>query len=93
MEFDDRPADTSPRAWAAYIEMLRQMDPSEKLAMTFQLSADLRALGEAGVRSRYPNASEREVQLRAGALSMDRDIFIRAFGWDPDSDDPIPDGA
>jgi hypothetical protein len=93
MTFEDRPADTTPQAWEAYIALIREMDPSGKLNLIFQLSANLRALGESGVRLRHPYASEREVQLRAASLSMDRSVFIRAFGWDPDSDDPIPDRA
>jgi hypothetical protein len=93
MNFEDRPADTTPRAWEAYIALIREIDPVEKLELTFQACANLRAWAEAGVRFRYPQASDREVQLRVAALSMDRRVFMRAFGWDPDSDDPIPDRA
>jgi hypothetical protein len=91
--FEDRPADTTPQAWEAYLQMMREMDPSQKFVRVFELSAALRAWGEAGVRLRFPQASDREVQLRAAALTMDRCVFIRAFGWDPDSDDPVPERA
>lgn len=92
MEFEDRPADTTPQAWDAYIQLLRQMDPAEKLSLVFRLSADLRSWSESGVRLRYPEASDREIQLRAAALRMDRKTFVRAFGWDPDSNAPLPNG-
>lgn len=91
--FEDRPSDTTPQAWEAYLALIRQMSPARKFARVLELSAELRAWGEAGVRLRYPEASDREVQLRAAALTMDRAEFVRAFAWDPDSDDPIPESA
>ena len=60
MEQDDRPADTSPRAWEAYLELMRNMSPAEKFVRVFELSAELRAWVEAGVRLERPNASNRE---------------------------------
>jgi hypothetical protein len=88
----DRPADTSPRAWEAYLELMRNMGPAEKFARVFEFSALIRSLIEAEVRSQYPNASDREIQLRAAARNMGRKTFVRAFGWDPNSDEPFPDG-
>jgi len=93
MTFEDRPADTSPRAWKAYLELMRNMSPSEKFARVFELSTLIRGLIEAEVRSEYPNGSDREIQLRAAARNMDRRTFVRAFGWDPDSNEPFPDGS
>jgi len=93
MSFEGRPVDTTPEAWEAYLALMRNMNPSEKFIRVFELSAELRAWGEAGVRSQYPNASDREIQLRAAARIIDRPTFVRAFGWDPDSNDPIPDWA
>ena len=92
MIFEDRPADTSPRAWKAYLELMRNMSPSEKFARVFELSTLIRGLIEAEVRSEYPNGSDREIQLRAAARNMDRKTFVRAFGWDPDSNEPFPNG-
>jgi hypothetical protein len=36
------------------------------------------------MRGRFPNAVGRECVLRLGALTIDRDLMIEAFGWDPD---------
>lgn len=91
--FEDRPADTTPQAWEAYLKLMREMEPSQKFTRVLELSAELRTWGEAGVRLRFPNATDREVSLRAAALTMDRAQFVRGFGWDPDSDDPIPESA
>jgi len=93
MSFEDRPADTTPQAWAAYLGLIQQMNPSEKLRLIFMLSANLRALAEAGVRYRFPDASEHEVLLRTAALYLDRQTMIRAYGWDPQSDESIPGSA
>jgi hypothetical protein len=93
MNFEDRPADTTPQAWEAYLALVREMSASEKVARVFELSAQLRAFIEAELRSEYPGASDREIQLRAAARNMDRKTFVRAFGWDPDSNEPFPDGS
>jgi hypothetical protein len=92
MTFEGRPVDTSPRAWEEYLALMRDMSPAEKFARVFEFSTLIRALIEAQLRSEYPNASTREIQLRAAARRIDRKTFVRAFGWDPDSDEPFPDG-
>ena len=45
------------------------------------------ANAEAGVRLRYPDATDREVFLRAASLRIPRDLMIAAYGWDPESHD------
>ncbi|MEP7354135.1 MAG: hypothetical protein ABI824_12970 [Acidobacteriota bacterium] len=67
-------------------ELLRQKTPGEKLALTLQLTQLAMKMSEAGVRAAYPNASEREIFLRAAARRLPRDLMIRAYGWDPESD-------
>jgi hypothetical protein len=37
----------------------------------------------AALRVRYPEATERENQLRLASRTVDRATMIRAFGWDP----------
>lgn len=41
-------------------------------------------MAESGVRANHPEASEREIFLRAAALRLPRDLMIRAYGWDPE---------
>lgn len=76
--------DTDPRAMDAWIEILRSKTPGEKLLMALNAGEFAIRLSEAGVRARYPAASEREVFLRAASLRISRDLMIRAYGWDPD---------
>lgn len=52
--------------------------------MALDLSELAIRMSEAGVRAQFPEASEREVFLRAAARRLPRDLMIRAYGWDPD---------
>lgn len=81
-------ADTSSEAFEKMIELMRAMPPDRKLAMALGMSEMLMRLSEAGVRQLYPNASEREVFLRAAARRLGRDTVIRVYGWDPEGDTP-----
>ena len=38
----------------------------------------------AGIRQRYPEASEEEVRRRLAAVLFDRETVIKVFGWDPE---------
>ena len=84
MPVSTRYADTNPRAFQVFIELHRRMPRGEKLARTLQMSEMVLKLAAAGVRRRYPDASDREVFLRTAALHLPRDLMIRAYGWHPD---------
>ena len=75
--------DTDPAAMEVWIELLREKTPGEKLALTFELTDLAMEMARAGERLRHPHASEREVFLRAASRWLDRDLMIRAYGWDP----------
>ena len=75
-----RPADTSPEAWRVFLEVHRNMPPEEKLARTFELCEFGRALCEAGVRSQYPEALDREVFLRVAERMLGRELFRKVYG-------------
>jgi hypothetical protein len=79
-------SDTDPQAMEVWLDLLRRMTPGEKLAATLNLSAFALQMSEAGVRSLHPLASDREVFLRAAARRLPRDLMIRVYGWDPESD-------
>lgn len=83
------PTRTQSRDTAADIERRqinawRSMNAAQKLAIVSQLTLATEALARAGIRERHPHATEREIELRLGALRLDRDTMIRVFGWDPD---------
>lgn len=78
--------DTSPEAWAVLIELNRNMPPGDKLFQVLEASRFVLQMFEAGVRSQYPHADDREVRARVAARHLDRDTVIRAYGWDPETE-------
>jgi hypothetical protein len=79
----DFTADTHPDALEVFLKLQRQRTPAQKLEDVFELSQWMINASEAGVRLRYPEATDREVFLRAASLRIPRDLMIKAYGWDP----------
>ena len=78
-------SDTPREVERLLVQGYRRMTPKEKLERVGQLNQSIRTLALAGIRQRHGAAlSERELQLRLAALSIDRETMIQAFGWDPD---------
>ena len=51
-------SDTSPKAWARYMERVRATAPKDRLARAFALSRQVRELTMADVRKQHPTADE-----------------------------------
>ena len=83
MTGSDYYADTDPKALEVFFDIHRNMSPSRKVAMVFELTEIMLEASKAGVRMRYPEADEREVFLRATALRLDPDTMVKVYGWDP----------
>lgn len=84
IQFKDVPNDTNPDAERTYLNLLQAAPPWRKAAMVDSLTRSCQELAMAGIRMRYPKASEREVWMRLAALWLDRDTMLRVFQWDPD---------
>ena len=56
--------DTSAAQLRVYHDTLRAMSPVERLRAAGQLSLGVRRLAEAGIRHRFPHASDEEVFAR-----------------------------
>lgn len=76
-------ADTSPEAFEKLMEFARTLTPGEKLRQSFRLTRFMIQMQEAAARREYPNASDREIHLRAAARRLGRELMIQAYGWDP----------
>lgn len=74
--------DTHPDIERIQIEGYRKMSFTEKMRCIGAMHRTGRHLALANVRMRYPEADERELQLRAAALMIDADLMRKAFGWD-----------
>ena len=77
--------DTDPRAMEVWLELIRQKPPGERLATTLSLADLALKMAEAGVRKMHPEAPDREVFLRVAARHLPRELMIRAYGWDPET--------
>ena len=74
--------DTDPRTMDVWLEVLRRMTPGERIDATLDLSNLALQMSDAGVRSVFPMADDREVRLRVAARHLSRDLMIRAYHWD-----------
>jgi hypothetical protein len=75
--------DTAPEMAARYRERIGRLSPAERLAQALRLSQGVRALAEAGLRWRFPEASEAELRWRLAELLYGRAIAERAYGPGP----------
>lgn len=75
--------DTSPEARAKQIELLRRMPPGERFRNALELTAFVQRLQEAGQWRLHPNASRREIFLRAAVLRLGAETVRKVYGWAP----------
>lgn len=77
-------ADTDEEAEKVLIELARKTPAREKVKQIESLNQTCRQLAMAGLRKRYPQASEEELHLRLAAILFGREISVEVFGWDPE---------
>ncbi|HJQ69120.1 MAG TPA: hypothetical protein VKA70_09120 [Blastocatellia bacterium] len=77
-------SDTDDEAERALVDLARATPVWKKFRQVAGATEACRAFAKAGIRSRYPAASDEEVKLRLAALVLDRETMIRVYGWDPD---------
>ena len=73
-------SDTHPKMEALQIQLWRQANPTRKLHMLAQLNASVRTLALAGLRSRFPKASEDELRRRLADLLLGVDLARKVYG-------------
>lgn len=79
----ERPADTSPEAWELVLRLARDQTPARKLSQVNELTKAARRMALAGLRRRYPGATQAELRARLAALLLDRETVQQAYAWDP----------
>ncbi|MBZ5592436.1 MAG: hypothetical protein LAP39_09380 [Acidobacteriia bacterium] len=77
-------ADTNPEAFRALIEIRRNMTFDERFRQFLDMVEMVLRGYEDRVRREYPQASEREVFLRAAALRLGNETVRRVYGWNPE---------
>ncbi len=76
----DTPRDIEELLFDAY----RRMSAAEKWERVGRLGRMVKSVVLADLRARYPDAEERELELRYAARMFDRRTMLAAFGWAPD---------
>ena len=66
-------ADTAAEIEARQVEAWRRMSPAERLQVSREMTRAANDLALAGIRARYPDASERECFLRFAAIRLGAD--------------------
>jgi len=68
-------ADTTLEAARREFEILRRLGPQVRARMAFELSDNLRALVEAGVRHRHPDFDEKKIKLEVLRLMIGDKLY------------------
>ena len=65
--------------WAEKLQFdhWRRMQPWQKAELCTALTRSVHALSLAGLRQRFPEATERELELRAAALRLGEEVVAR----------------
>ncbi|HXI23996.1 MAG TPA: hypothetical protein VNG71_08970 [Pyrinomonadaceae bacterium] len=79
--------DTSLEAQQVMFELLRNAPASKKIELTFELTQTARLLLLAGLRQRFPTATNAELRRRLISGLLPAAEVIKAYGFDPDSAD------
>ena len=75
--------DNSPAAEQVLIELLRRAPAWRKLQLADRMSATVRELCLAGLRSRHPNATQAETRRRFADIQLGPDLAAKVFGPPP----------
>jgi hypothetical protein len=76
--------DTDEGAEQVLIELARATPAWKKFQQVASATETVRAFAMAGLKERYPNATEEELRKRLAALALDRETVIKVYGWDPE---------
>jgi hypothetical protein len=72
--------DTSPAMEALQVQLLRTAPTWRKMELLAGLNASARSLAIAGLRQRFPQASESELNRRLADLLLGPDLARKVFG-------------
>jgi hypothetical protein len=71
------PLDTSPTSLERQLEAFRRMTPGQRVAMAAEMSDEIRAVTEAGIRHRHPQYTDDEVRAALAAIVLGREEAVR----------------
>ncbi len=74
--------DTTSEARAVHNQVLRSIGMAGRMAMTFELSDNMRSTVADGVRDRHPEWDDQTVEREVLRLMIGDDLFGEVFGKD-----------
>jgi hypothetical protein len=75
--------DTSEKIDRLQFARYREMSVEEKAQIVSELNEMVQRLAFAGMRERYPDATDDEIWLRLASLRLGRETVRKVYGWDP----------
>lgn len=75
-------SDTTEDAENVRFDILRRMSFPDKAHLVRELTLGVQRLAFAGLRERYPDASDDEIWLRLAARRLGRETVRKVYGWD-----------
>ncbi len=80
--------DTHPGIEKKLIEIEREMSFEDKLVCIRQMNMMMRQLALQGLRERYPDATEAEIQRRLMGMILGEELAAKAYGPLPSKREP-----
>lgn len=78
--------DTDEATERKLIELARATSVRKKFQQVANATTTLKRFAAAGLRRRYPQASEEELRRRLAAVLFDRETVVKVYGWDPEKE-------
>jgi len=72
--------DTSPEAERIQIELLRRAPAWRKMEMVGEMNQTVRLLALAGLRQRFPRATDAELRRRMADLMLGQELAAQVYG-------------
>ncbi len=79
-QFKFAKSDTSPEAQRVQDDIYRRMSPAQKLRLVFELQEIGKHLVMAGLRTRYPQASEEEIRHLWARQHLGDQLYEEVYG-------------
>ncbi len=76
--------DTHPKIEQMLLDAYERMSADELMGQVTQLTQAAQQMALAGLRDEFPEADEREIQMRLACLWYGPELVKRATGWAPD---------
>ncbi len=73
-------SDTHPNMEALQIRLLRETPSWKKMKMMVDLNESAQKLALAGLRTRHPEANEKELRRRLADLLLGEDVAFKVYG-------------